>query len=305
MAPRPPLLWRCRDRELRLGARPLVMGIVNVTPDSFSDGGRYVEPAAALAQARRLRAEGADLLDLGGESTRPGAAAVSAEEEWRRLAPVLEALAAEGAGGALLSVDTTKAAVARRALELGAHIINDISALTADPAMAGVARDFQAGVVLMHLQGTPRTMQQAPHYDDVVAEVCGYLAGRLAALAAAGLDPARLAVDPGIGFGKSVEHNLQLLAHLDRLAALGRPVLVGVSRKSFLGRLTGREAPGERLAGSLAAAMYALQRGAHIIRVHDVKESCDVAKLVAIFGHEETDDVVHQPTATAGGARPA
>jgi len=272
-----------------LSGRALVMGILNVTPDSFSDGGRYAATEAAIAHARQMLEDGADILDVGGESTRPGALPVAADEELRRVIPVIEAVHRET--GAVISVDTSKAAVAEEALRRGARIINDVTAFTGDAAMAGVARRHGAGVVLMHMLGEPRTMQADPRYGDVVAEVAGYLGRRMDELEAAGLDRETMAVDPGIGFGKTVEHNVSLLAHLDRLLALGRPVVVGASRKSFLGKLTGREV-GDRLPASLGAAAYAILRGASVIRVHDVKESCDVARLMAIFGSEHAGDAV-------------
>jgi dihydropteroate synthase len=264
------------------------MGILNVTPDSFSDGGRFLTPGDALARGRAMAAAGADIVDVGGESTRPGAAPVPAEEEIRRIRPVIEGLRGlTGRDGAplLVSVDTRKAAVAASACEAGAHIVNDISALTHDPAMAAVARRYATGVVLMHMQGTPGTMQTDPQYTDVVAEVVAYLDARRQAAAAAGLDPASVALDPGLGFGKTPDHNLRLLARVDALAALGRPVLIGVSRKSTLGRLTGRP-PGELLAASLAALTAAVLRGAHIVRVHDVPESVDAATVIAALRKE-------------------
>lgn len=276
----PSVIWKCRDRRIDVTARPLIMGVLNVTPDSFSDGGRFLDPADAVARGLAMVADGADILDIGGESSRPGAAPVAEAEELRRVLPVVRALAEQT--DILLSVDTTKAAVAEAALSCGAHIINDITALTGDPGMADVARRHGAGVVLMHMQGTPRTMQQHPAYGDVVAEVAGYLRARVAALAGEGLASETMAVDPGIGFGKSVDHNLALLAGLSSLVALGRPVVVGVSRKSFLGKLTGREV-GDRLAPSLAALALAVREGAHIARVHDVKESCDAARVAAMF----------------------
>lgn len=254
------------------------MGVLNVTPDSFSDGGRYLDPDAAVRHGMSMVEEGADILDVGGESSRPGAEPVSEEEELRRVLPVVRALAGRGPG--LISIDTTKAVVAREALEAGAHIVNDISALTLDPDLAEVARQAGAGVVLMHMQGTPRTMQSAPRYNDVVTEVARYLRERVAQLEAQGLARDTLAVDPGIGFGKTLAQNLDLLRGLPRLVEGGRPVLIGVSRKSFLGQLTGREV-GDRLSASLAALAYALVQGAHVVRVHDVKESCDVARVIA------------------------
>ena len=260
------MLWRCRDRVFDLGERTLVMGIVNITPDSFSDGGRFFAPDAALAHARRLVAEGADLLDLGAESTRPGSQPVPADEQWRRLAPVLEPLARET--DACLSVDTASASVAERALERGAQVVNDVTAL-GDPAMAGVVAGASAGLVLMHMRGTPADMQRDPRYGDAASEVAARLADRLQGAEAAGIDRERIALDPGIGFGKAVRHNLELVARLATLTALGRPVVVGVSRKSFIGQVLDLPV-GERLEGSLAATAVAVFNGARIVRTHDV-----------------------------------
>jgi dihydropteroate synthase len=243
------------------------MGIVNVTPDSFSDGGRFLDPEAAVAHGRALRAEGADVLDVGGESTRPGAAPVGADAERARVEPVVAALAAEGA---VVSVDTTKASVARAALAAGARWVNDVSALRFDPDLAGVVADAGAEVCLMHMLGEPRTMQEAPRYDDVVDDVTAFLAERLAAAVAAGIAEERIWLDPGIGFGKTLEHNLALLGRLDELVALGRPVLVGTSRKSFLGRLAGGAGPDDRLPGTIATNVLARAKGAAAFRVHDV-----------------------------------
>lgn len=270
------MIWRCRGVAFDLSSRTLVMGVLNVTPDSFSDGGRYLEPAAAVARGRELLAQGADLLDLGAESTRPGAAAVPAAEQVRRLEPVLRALAAEP--GAVLSVDTRSAEVAAAALELGAHVINDVSAL-GDPGMAAAVAPSGAGLVLMHMRGTPETMQRDLRYDDVVAEVIAHLRRRLEAAAAAGIDPERVALDPGIGFGKSAEQSLRLLARTDALGALGRPLLVGASRKSFLAKLLGDAPPERRLEASLAAAAIAALLGARIVRVHDVAETRRVLQV--------------------------
>ena len=258
------MLWRCRDRSFDLAGRTLVMGIVNVTPDSFSDGGRFVEPVAAIAHARRLIAEGADVIDVGAESTRPGAEPVPAEEQIRRLVPVLEALAGE----ACVSVDTASAVVARRALEAGASIVNDVTAL-GDPEMPSVAARAGAGVVLMHMRGTPRTMQRDPHYEDAAREVSEWLGARLEAARRAGIAEECVALDPGIGFGKTVRHNFELLARLPELAVHGRPLVVGVSRKSFLGK--GADLPpDQRLEGGLAATAAAVFLGASIVRTHDV-----------------------------------
>jgi dihydropteroate synthase len=273
------MMWRCREFTFDLGARSLVMGIVNVTPDSFSDGGRFLAPDAAIAHARRLIAEGADLVDLGAESTRPGAEPVPAEEQIRRLLPALEALAADGA---CVSVDTASAAVARRALAAGAAVVNDVSAL-GDPEMPGVVAEAGAGLVLMHMRGTPRTMQQDPHYGDAAREVREWLGARLAGARRAGIAAERVALDPGIGFGKTPRHNFELLARLEELAALGRPVLVGVSRKSFLGKQEGEGLPDlppdQRLDGGLAATAVAVFLGARIVRTHDVAATVRAVRI--------------------------
>jgi dihydropteroate synthase len=253
------------------------MGILNVTPDSFYDGGRYLDPDAARARARRMAEEGADILDVGGQSTRPFSNPVTPEEEMARVVPVLEGLAAEV--GLPLSIDTSNARVAERAIELGATILNDVTALTADPGMASLAARTGVGVVLMHMRGTPETMQKSTDYADVTGEVKAYLAGRAAAAEAAGIRPGALVVDPGIGFGKSVPGNLELLRRLPEIAGLGYPVLVGASRKSFIGRL-GDLAEGERLEGSLGAAAVAAMNGASIVRVHDVRETVRMLRVV-------------------------
>jgi dihydropteroate synthase len=277
--PRP--AWAVRDRTLT-PAPALVMGIVNVTPDSFSDGGRFAAEGAAVAHGLELVRQGADLLDVGGESTRPGAEPVPLDEELRRVVPVVRELAARA--GVPVSVDTSKAEVARQVLEAGAHVINDVTALLGDPDMAAVVRDFRAGVVLMHMQGTPATMQQAPTYADVVAEVTAFLEARLQAALDLGIAGERVVLDPGIGFGKTAGHNRELLARLDQLQRLGRPVCLGVSRKGFLGRLLGRSAE-ERLAGSLAAACFCLGRGtAQVLRVHDVAETRDAVTVYRELG---------------------
>jgi len=248
--------------------RPRIMGIVNITPDSFSDGGRLPTAQAAIDHALRLAEEGADILDLGAESTRPGSDAIPVEEELRRLMPVLEGLA--GRTGALISVDTRKAEVMRRAADAGADIINDISGLTHDPDALEAAAESGLPVVLMHTLGDPKTMQVDPHYDDVVLDIFDYLEGRVKSAEAAGIDRSRLIVDYGIGFGKTLEHNLSLLAQTALFHALGVPVLVGASRKRFIGTLTGIEQASERVAGSVGAALAAAGQGAQIIRVHDV-----------------------------------
>lgn len=276
MEPRPALRfeWVCRDRIVRPREIPLVMGILNVTPDSFSDGGRFLDPADAVQHGRQLLADGADILDIGGESSRPGAQPVPVEEQLRRILPVIRTLAAEQV---LISVDTSSAVVAEAALEAGACIINDISAFS-DPAMPALCRRFQAGAVLMHMQGTPGTMQEQPLYTDVAAEVFTALTHRAEQLIGEGLAPNSLALDPGIGFGKTLEHNITLLQRLPELVQSGFPVLAGVSRKSLIGTLTGRAAA-DRLAGSLAAALFAARQGAGILRVHDVKETCDMLRV--------------------------
>ena len=271
----PELIWRCRDRVFDLSARTLVMGVVNVTPDSFSDGGRFFAPGAAVAHARRLLAEGADLLDLGAESTRPGAAPVSTAEQIRRLAPVITALATDPR--TCLAVDTADAEVADRALELGARVVNDVTAL-ADPEMAAVVARRGAGLVLMHMAGTPATMQQDPRYEDVTREVRDHLAARLEAAEQAGIPAERVALDPGIGFGKTARHNFELLARLGELEPLGRPLLVGVSRKSFLGKALDLPVD-QRLEAGLAASAVAVFLGACIVRTHDVAATARAVRI--------------------------
>ena len=263
--------------------RPLIMGVVNVTPDSFSDGGRLQDSQQTIEYALALAEQGADILDVGGESTRPGAAPVSEEEERRRVLPVIEALAARGFA---VSVDTRKPQVMREAIEAGAAMVNDVMALREPGALDAVAAS-DVGVCLMHMQGEPQTMQAAPHYDDVVNEVRGFLSGRIAACEAAGIARSRLVIDPGFGFGKSLTHNLVLLKNLERLAELGVPVLAGMSRKSMLGALTGRGVDQREYAG-IAAHLAAVARGARIVRVHDVAAMKDaLAVWTAIEGVEE------------------
>jgi dihydropteroate synthase len=275
------MFWSFAGRRLSIGPRPLVMGIVNVTPDSFSDGGRFAAADRAIEHGLRLAAEEADFLDVGGESSRPGSRPVSPDEELGRVLPVIRGLV--GRVNVPISVDTTKAEVARQALAAGAAIVNDITAGTGDPDMMAVVRDFRAGVVLMHMRGTPATMQQNPTYADVVAEVRDFLADRLRAWEAAGVPAERIAVDPGIGFGKTFDHNMALLRHLDLIAALRRPVLLGVSRKGFLGQITGRPLS-ERTVASVAAACYCAARGtAHVLRVHDVAATVDAAKVISVI----------------------
>jgi dihydropteroate synthase len=248
--------------------RPAVVGVVNVTPDSFSDGGHYLRPEAASALAMGYLDEGAALVDVGGESTRPGSEGVSAEEELSRIEPVLERLS-----GCPVSVDTSKATVARRALELGAVLVNDVTALRADPELAGVVADAGAYLCLMHMLGEPRTMQDDPRYEDVVSEVKAFLEERLAVAVGAGIPEDHVCLDPGIGFGKTVAHNVELLARIEELVALGRPVLVGASRKRFLGRLLGDpEAVTGTVSAGVAVAVLAYERGASFFRVHDVRQ---------------------------------
>jgi dihydropteroate synthase len=246
-----------------------VMGVVNVTPDSFSDGGRFLDPDAAVAHALRLAEEGADILDFGGESTRPGAQPVSAEEERRRVVGVIERVGAAGTG-AQLSIDTSKAAVADAAIAAGASLVNDVTALRRDPGMAELVAERGVDCCLMHMLGEPRTMQLEPRYDDVVAEVAAFLEERLAFATGRGVREERVLLDPGIGFGKALEHNLELLRRLDEIVAIGRPVAIGTSRKSFLGLLTGHAEPDQRLPGTIASNVLALERGASVFRVHDV-----------------------------------
>jgi dihydropteroate synthase len=255
-------------------AHPLIMGIVNVTPDSFADGGHYFDKVRAVEHAQRLIGEGADIVDVGGESTRPGAPVVPADEELRRVLPVVEALMGHGVP---VSVDTNKAEVMRKVLAAGASMINDISALSDPEAMAAIARS-DCAVCLMHMQNDPATMQAAPRYDDVVAEIKDFLSARIAAAESAGIGRERIAIDPGFGFGKTATHNLVLLRELGEFAELGVPVLVGWSRKSTIGKITGR-ATSDRVHGSVAAALMAVERGAAIVRVHDVAATRDALAM--------------------------
>ncbi|MCS7304788.1 MAG: dihydropteroate synthase [Thermoguttaceae bacterium] len=259
--------WQLRTRRLEFGRRPLLMGVLNVTPDSFSDGGKFLEPQAAVDHAWRLVAEGAEILDIGGESTRPYAQPVPAEEELRRVMPVLESLA--GKLPIAISIDTYKAVVAREAIAAGAEIINDVTALTGDPLMLPLAVETGAAVCLMHMQGRPETMQDNPQYEDVVGEVYAYLQARRDAALAAGIPAERIALDPGIGFGKLLEHNLALLQNAWRLHELGCPVLVGPSRKRFIGQLLG-DLEADRRWGTIGAALALARQGVQILRVHDV-----------------------------------
>lgn len=274
-------VWQIRDRRLEFD-RPLVMGILNVTPDSFSDGGRHFTLDAAVQHGLQLIEEGADILDVGGESTRPGAEPVPLDEELRRVVPVIQALAAQI--NVPISVDTSKPEVARQSLGAGAHIVNDVTALR-EPAMIQLIGETQAGAVLMHMQGTPATMQIAPHYDDVVAEVERFFEHRLAELTSAGIAAEQLVIDPGIGFGKTFEHTLAQLRALPDLQRLGRPVCLGVSRKGFIGQITRRPRQ-ERVAGSLAVLCHGLAQGAvQIARVHDVAATVDAMRILAALGN--------------------
>jgi dihydropteroate synthase len=277
--------WQCRDRILDLGS-PVVMGVLNVTPDSFSDGGRFSERDPALAQARRMIEEGAAIIDVGGESTRPGAVPAALDEELARVVPVIEALRRESP--VFISVDTSKPEVMRAACDAGADIVNDVRALREPGALAAAART-RAGICLMHMKGEPHTMQVAPHYEDVIADVEGFLAERIAACRAAGIDMARLAADPGFGFGKRAADNLQLLKHLGRLSGIGVPLVVGLSRKSMLATLTGREVD-DRTAGSVALAAIAVLNGARIVRAHDVAATVDAIRVAAAVAKGENFD---------------
>jgi dihydropteroate synthase len=275
-------------RRLVWQRRPLLVGVVNVTPDSFSDGGRWLAPEAALRHALQLVEDGADVLDVGGESSRPGASPVGAEEELSRVEPLLRALRPRT--DLPLSIDTTKAVVARRALDLGADVVNDISGLRFDPDMLPLLVQARCGVVLMHLRGEPRTMQDAPHYADVVAEVAAWLESRLEELAAGGLDPGRVVLDPGLGFGKRFADNLALLRHLGRLRAGGRPLLVGASRKAFLGWLLDEPEPERRLEGDLAVAAHCHAAGVEMLRVHEVRAARRLLRVLdALAGAPPAD----------------
>jgi len=265
------MIWQVRGRSLSDG--PMLMGIVNVTPDSFSDGGHFLTTARAVEHGRKLIEDGAVIVDVGGESTRPGADAVSEEEELRRVLPVVEALAGDGA---VVSIDTSKAGVARAAIAAGAAIVNDVSASI---DMAEVAAETGAGLVIMHMQGTPRTMQSNPDYDDVVAEVRDFLVGRAELAVDRGVDRSQIAIDPGIGFGKTLEHNLELLTHLEVFVKAGYPVLIGTSRKSFLGLLTGETMPERRDLATAATTALAVAAGVFVIRVHNVAVSRPVMQV--------------------------
>jgi len=277
------MIWRTSRRAFDLTHRGVIMGVINVTPDSFSDGGVFNDAATAIAHGLRLAEEGAEILDVGGESTRPGSGAVPRDEELRRVLPVIEGLA--GRTPAALSIDTSKADVARAALEAGAEIINDVTALRGDGKMARVGAESGAGVVLMHMRGTPRTMQKDPHYDAVARDVAGFLRERLEAARASGIARDRLAVDPGIGFGKTAEHNLELIASLGTIAGLGCPVVLGVSRKSFLAAAAGCPDVADRDAPTVALTGLGRELGARIFRVHAVRANVEALRMTeAILG---------------------
>jgi dihydropteroate synthase len=277
-------IWRIGERAFDGSERTLIMGILNVTPDSFSDGGRFLDRATAVAHGTRLVEEGADILDVGGESTRPGSDPVPVDEELERVRPVIERLV-ELHPGVPVSIDTRKADVAAEALDAGATIVNDVSG-GSDPAMFEVVRAHGASVVLMHMRGDPKTMQEAPEYDDVVGEVHEYLRQRIETAELAGIDPQRIAVDPGIGFGKDLEHNLELMQRVDALLDLGRPVLVGPSRKRFIGTILDLPED-ERVEGTIGAVVWMVTRGAHIVRVHDVKEVVRAVRVVDAIARAE------------------
>jgi dihydropteroate synthase len=277
------MTWRIGSRTLDLTHRGLIMGIVNVTPDSFSDGGCFADPGRAVEHALALVADGADILDIGGESTRPGAEPVGEAEELRRVLPVIRALRSQSQ--VLISIDTMKASVARAALDAGADIINDVTGLRGDAAMVRLAAERDCGLVAMHMIGDPQTMQTAPHYDDVVAEVRSYLNERLRRLTASGIAPGRIALDPGFGFGKTLEHNLSLLRHLPQLAIGDRPLLIGVSRKSMIGKVLHSTDMADRYWPTIALTAHAREHGARIIRVHDVKPNAHALRMTeAILG---------------------
>lgn len=269
------MIWKTKKQDFELGRRSVVMGIVNVTDNSFSDGGRFLRTADAVAHGLELLRQGADIIDVGGESTRPGSLPVEEGEELARVLPVVEQLA----GRCVVSVDTSKAAVARAAMERGAAIINDVTGLRGDPEMMEVARQTGAGVVIMHMQGTPRDMQLSPHYEDVVAEVGEFFRQSFQRAVGCGLDPRAIAFDPGIGFGKTVKHNLLLIKELDRLRVADRPLVLGVSRKSFIGALLGSDGMQERFWPTVALTSFGRERGADVFRVHDVEANVQALRM--------------------------
>jgi dihydropteroate synthase len=274
-------LWKIADRTVDLSEHAFIMGVLNITPDSFSDGGEFFATEKAVEQGVRMAAEGAQIIDVGGESTRPGAEAVSAEEELARVVPVIEKL--RDTVSAFISIDTSKAAVARAALEAGASIINDVTGGRADPGMLPLAAERGAGFIIMHMQGTPRTMQADPQYDDVVSDVTNFFRQQYARALECGIDCMAIAFDPGIGFGKTVGHNLSLLANLARLRVEERPIVVGVSRKSSLGKMIGSDVMSDRLAPTIAFTAMLRERGANVLRVHDVKENVAALRVTEAF----------------------
>lgn len=282
------LVLTAGSRTITFDSRPFIMGVLNVTPDSFSDGGAFLTVAQAVRHARQMQDEGADIIDLGAESSRPGAQPIEEGEELNRLMPVLEAV--RQAVSLPLSIDTTKAAVARRAIEAGASIVNDVTALRGDPKMAGLVAETGVAVVLMHMQGTPPTMQRAPHYGNVVDEVCAFLRERIQTALDAGIQASQIILDPGFGFGKLQEHNLRLLAEFDAFTRLGHPVLVGVSRKQFIGNLVDRPVH-ERGYGTAGAVAVAVLKGAHVLRVHDVRAMKDTASVVSAISRHMRSSV--------------
>ena len=278
------MIWKVRGQSLDITHRALLMGIVNVTPDSFSDGGSFLDPLAACKQGLKLVEEGADILDIGGESTRPGSHSVPLEEEIQRVIPVIQRLRQETK--ALISIDTNKAAVAQAAMDAGADIINDITGLRGDENMPSVVSQSGAGVIIMHMKGTPRTMQDAPAYQDIMSEIGDFFRQSVALALSSGIDPMSIALDPGIGFGKTPEHNRQLLAGIGSFAKTGHPILVGASRKSFLGWLAGSSAMDDRFWPGVATTSLCRERGAKIFRVHDVKPHHDALRMTeAILNH--------------------
>lgn len=281
------MIWHGRRFRFVFPRPALVMGVVNVTPDSFSDGGHFLDPRAAVDHALQLVAEGADILDIGGESTRPGAEPVDEAEELRRVLPVIRSLA--GKAGVPLSIDTQKPAVARAALAAGAAIVNDIAAAQCHPGMSAAVAEAGAGYVAMHRQGTPQTMQRSPHYEDVVREVRAFFTGCLSQLGAAGVTPDQVVLDPGLGFGKTPEHNLDLLARVAELGSLGRPLLLGISRKSFLGRLLGTEVA-QRLPAGLAGTVWAAREGVQMFRTHDVAATVQALRMTEVIGARGRND---------------
>ena len=273
------MIWQTKSRSFDLSRRALIMGVLNVTTDSFSDGGKFIDIDRAVAHGKQLAAEGAEIIDVGGESTRPGAKPVPEQEELRRVVPVIEALHA-ALPDSTISIDTMKPAVARAAVAAGAAIINDVTGLR-DPAMREAVRETGAAAIIMHMQGVPRDMQQSPQYDNVVTEILNYFRQTFQACLACGIDPMRLAFDPGIGFGKTVEHNLALLRGLDRVRIEGRPLVLGVSRKSFIHKLADVPDPHDRVPGTIAANVIALERGARVFRVHDVAQASQALKVAS------------------------